>query len=73
MVERDVTVECRDVEVQPGDIVFGDVDGVVVIPQAHELDVIDKAIAKLTGEIHTRDALRRGESLADVFKRFGVL
>lgn len=73
MVDGDVTVECGGVEIRPGDIVFGDVDGVVVIPQAHELEVIDKAIAKVTGENNTRDALRKGESLADVFKRFGIL
>jgi regulator of RNase E activity RraA len=73
MVERDVPVECGGVEVIPGDIVFGDVDGVVVIPRAHELEVIDKAIAKLTGENNTRDALRKGESLASVFERFGIL
>jgi 4-hydroxy-4-methyl-2-oxoglutarate aldolase len=73
MVERDVPVECGGVEVMPGDIVFGDVDGVVVIPRAHELEVIDKAIAKLTGENNTRDALRKGESLASVFERFGIL
>lgn len=73
MVERDVAVECGGVEIRSGDIVFGDVDGVVVIPQAHEMEVIDKAITKVTGETNTRDALRKGESLADVFKRFGIL
>lgn len=73
MVERDIPVECGGVEIAPGDIVFGDADGVVVIPQAHELAVIDKAIVKLAGENHTRDALRKGESLADVFNRFGIL
>jgi regulator of RNase E activity RraA len=52
--------------------VFGDVDGVVVIPQTHELEVIDKAIAG-DGENAPRRALRKGESLADVFKRFGIL
>ena len=73
MVERDVRVECGGVSIDPGDIVFGDVDGVVVIPRAHELVVIEKAIEKVTGENHTRDALRKGESLAAVFKRLGIL
>jgi len=73
MVERDIPVECAGVQVVPGDIVFGDVDGVVVIPQSHELAVIEMAIAKVTGENNTRDALRKGESLGDVFKRFGIL
>lgn len=73
MVERDTRVECGGVSIEPGDIVFGDVDGVVVIPRAHEHDVVLKAIEKVTGENHTRDALRQGEPLAVVFKRFGIL
>ncbi|MCZ4315436.1 RraA family protein [Comamonadaceae bacterium G21597-S1] len=73
MVERDVPVECAGVAIDPGDIVFGDIDGVVVVPQAHEAAVIDKASAKVLGENNTRDALRKGESLAVVFRRFGIL
>ena len=73
MVERDVRVACGGVQVDPGDIVFGDVDGVVVIPRAQEQQVLAKALQKVTGENHTRDALRTGEPLASVFKRFGIL
>ena len=73
MVERDTRVECGGVSIESGDIVFGDVDGVVVIPRAHEHDVVVKAIEKVTGENHTRDALRQGEPLAAVFRRFGIL
>ena len=73
MVERDCRVECAGVEIESGDIVFGDVDGVVVIPRAHEHEVVLKAIEKVTGENRTRDALRQGEPLALVFKRFGIL
>jgi len=35
--------------------------------------VVEKAIAKVLGENNTRDALRKGESLAQVFGRFGIL
>ena len=73
MVDRDVRVECGGVGIDPGDIVFGDVDGVVVVPKAHEHAVLNKALEKVTGENHTRDALRTGELLASVFKRFGIL
>lgn len=73
MVDRDVAVECGGVHIMSGDIVFGDVDGVVVIPRAHEHAVLDKAIAKVLGENNTRDALRKGETLAQVFGRFGIL
>lgn len=73
MVERDTRVECGGVGIDSGDIVFGDVDGVVVIPREHEEAVLTKALEKVTGENLTRDALRKGEALAVVFKRFGIL
>jgi 4-hydroxy-4-methyl-2-oxoglutarate aldolase len=73
MVERDVPVECAGVAVRPGDLVFGDVDGVVVIPRENEQQVITRAIEKVTGENLSRDALQRGELLGDVFRRLGIL
>jgi regulator of RNase E activity RraA len=73
MVERDVPVECAGVAVRPGDIVFGDVDGVVVIPREHEAEVVRLALEKVSGENQSRAALRAGESLGDVFRRLGIL
>lgn len=73
MVERDVPVQCAGVTVRPGDIVFGDVDGIVVIPVEHERQVIARAIEKVNGENLSRDALQRGELLGDVFRRLGIL
>ena len=73
MVERDVPVQCAGVDVRPGDLVFGDVDGVVVIPREHEAAVVTRAMEKVAGENQSRDALRRGELLGDVFRRLGIL
>jgi regulator of RNase E activity RraA len=73
MVERDVPVQCAGVLVRPGDLVFGDVDGVVVVPREAEDEVLRRALEKVSGENHTREALQRGERLADVFARLGVL
>ncbi|MFZ2652331.1 MAG: RraA family protein [Burkholderiaceae bacterium] len=73
MIERDVPVECAGVAVRPGDMVFGDVDGVVVIPREHEAEVIARALVKASGENQSRTALQRGELLGDVFKRIGIL
>ena len=56
-----------------GDLVFGDVDGVVVVPREAEHDVVRLALAKVAGENASRDALGRGEKLADVFRRLGIL
>jgi 4-hydroxy-4-methyl-2-oxoglutarate aldolase len=73
MVERDVPVSCAGVTVRPGDLVFGDVDGVVVVPREHEAAVLKRALDKVTGENLSREALQRGEKLASVFKRLGIL
>jgi regulator of RNase E activity RraA len=73
MVERDVPVRCGGVAVHPGELVFGDVDGVVVIPREAEAEVVQRALEKVAGENHSRDALRRGEKLGDVFRRLGIL
>jgi regulator of RNase E activity RraA len=59
--------------VAPGDLIFGDADGVVVIPQAVEAEVLHLAFEKVTGERNTLRDLQRGDSLADVFARYGIL
>lgn len=69
----DVPIECGGVRVEPGDLVFGDIDGVVVVPRQAEEDVVAQAFAKVQGEDATRDELARGAKLADVFNRYGVL
>jgi 4-hydroxy-4-methyl-2-oxoglutarate aldolase len=73
MVAIDVPTECGGVRVVPGDVVFGDVDGVVIIPAAIADEAIALAIAKVSAENRTRDALLRGELLQEVYARFGVL
>ena len=69
----DVPIECAGVAVASGDLVFGDADGVVVIPQAREAEVLKLAFDKIKGEKNTLKDLQRGDKLADVFARYGVL
>ena len=69
----DVPIECAGVPVSPGDLVFGDADGVVVIPQDAEAAVLALAFEKVTGEKNTLRDLQRGDKLADVFARYGIL
>jgi regulator of RNase E activity RraA len=73
MVEMDRPIACGGVAVQTGDIVFGDVDGVVFVPQAIADEVFARAIDKMQAENHTRDELRAGKLLADVYEKYGVL
>lgn len=69
----DVPIECAGVAVSSGDLVFGDADGVVVIPRAREEEVLRLALAKVAGERSTLRDLQAGQSLAEVFARYGVL
>jgi regulator of RNase E activity RraA len=69
----DVPIECGGVRIEPGDLVFGDADGVVVIPAALEQQVLASAFEKVSGENKTRQDLANGVKLRDVFERYGVL
>ena len=73
VVAYNVPIECGGVLVNPGDIVFGDADGVVVIPQAVETEIIAAALEKVSGENRTRDALREGATLREVYDKYGIL
>jgi len=73
MMAIDVPTECGGVPVAAGDVVFGDVDGVVIIPAAIAEDAIGLALTKVAAENRTRDALLRGDLLQDVYARYGVL
>lgn len=69
----DVAVNCGGVLVAPGDLVFGDADGVVVVPQAIEAEVLRFAFDKINGEKNTMRELRAGAYLRDVYARYGIL
>jgi 4-hydroxy-4-methyl-2-oxoglutarate aldolase len=69
----DVPVRCGDVLVHPGELVFADFDGVVVIPRQVEKDVLTLALEKVGKESGTRQALLEGKSLREVYATYGVL
>jgi 4-hydroxy-4-methyl-2-oxoglutarate aldolase len=73
MVEMDTAIECGGVRVRTGDLVFGDVDGVVVIPQEIASEVIRRAQEKVLSENRTREELRQGRLLREGFDKYGVL
>lgn len=59
--------------VHPGDIIFGDVDGVVVIPQDVLEDVFRLALEKINQESLVRKALENGMPVSEVFQKHGLL
>jgi 4-hydroxy-4-methyl-2-oxoglutarate aldolase len=68
-----VPVECGEVIVQPGDFVFADFDGVVVVPKAVVKEVIELASDKVRRENSSRAELMKGAYLRDVYQKYGVL
>ena len=73
VIDYNCTINCGDVIVHPGDIVFGDYDGVIVIPAKAAQEVITRAVEKVEGENITRQELRDGSTLREVFDKYGVL
>jgi len=73
MVAADVDVECGGIPIKPGDYIFGDVDGIVVIPSDILETTIKGAFEKTEGENNTRRELLEGKSLSDVYDKYGIL
>jgi regulator of RNase E activity RraA len=73
IVAIDVPVECAGVRVLPGDLIVGDADGVIVVPQQIEQRALSAAFEKLAGERQTKSDLEAGMRLSEVYARRGVL
>lgn len=66
-------LEVGNVTVLPGDIVFGDVDGVLVIPSKVADEAVEKALEKAAGEKTVRKAIEAGMSTTKAFETYGIL
>ena len=73
VMDFDVPIRCGDVLVRPGELVFADYDGIVVIPQAVEQKVLGLAREKADKETLSRQDLLAGKSLREVYDTYGVL
>jgi 4-hydroxy-4-methyl-2-oxoglutarate aldolase len=73
VMANDVPVRCGEVLVHPGDLIFADFDGIVVIPQGAESEVVDLAREKVSKESLSRQALMQGKTLREVYDTYGVL
>lgn len=73
VVDYRVPVEIQGVRVRPGDIVFGDQDGVLIIPREVEGEAISLALEKADTESSVRIAIKNGMSTVEAFNKFGVM
>jgi regulator of RNase E activity RraA len=73
VIDFRVPLEIGGVRVNPGDIVFGDIDGVCIVPREAETEVIAKALEKARGEKLVKQAIEAGMSARAAFDQFGIM
>jgi regulator of RNase E activity RraA len=73
VIDYRIPIEFNGVRVNPGDIVYGDLDGVLIIPKEAEKEAFSGAIEKARGEKLVQKALEEGMSTVDAFKKFGIM
>jgi 4-hydroxy-4-methyl-2-oxoglutarate aldolase len=66
-------ISCGGIAVRPGDIILGDADGVIVIPQEHAGEILAKSQASVGKEQQLRERIKQGELLYDILKLGDVL
>ncbi len=73
VIDYRVPIEIGRVRVNPGDIIVGDIDGVCVIPQSIEHEVITAALEKARGEKVVQQAIQNGCSAVEAFEKYGIM
>lgn len=73
VVDYRCDIEIGQVTIHDGDLIFGDVDGVLVIPKEVADEVIEKALEKAAGEKVVRKAIEGGMTATAAFEKYGIL
>lgn len=73
VIDYRVPIEINGVYINPGDIIFGDMDGVCVIPRKIEKEVVKAALEKARGEKVVLKAIQNGMSATDAFAKYGIM
>ena len=73
VVDYRVPVEIGPARIEPGDILFGDLDGVCVVPRAAEREVFTRALEKARKEKLVKHAIESGLSAVAAFEKYGVM
>lgn len=73
VIDYRVPINIENVHINPGDIVFGDMDGVLILPQEIEREVLIRAYTKATGEKTVLNAINSGMSASNAFEKYGIM
>ena len=71
--ECQIPVTLDGVTINPGDYIFGDIDGVVIIPKDVIDEVIDRALESIEKENEVRSRLTNGSSLQQAYAEIGAI
>ncbi len=69
----DVPIECGDVRVNPGELIFADFDGIVVIPRQVEHEALTLAAEKVGTENRARRDLTEGRTIREMYEMYKIL
>jgi regulator of RNase E activity RraA len=73
VVDYRIPLEIGGVRIAPGDIIFGDIDGVCVIPREAEREIFENALEKARGEKLVKRAIENGMSAVAAFQKYGIM
>jgi regulator of RNase E activity RraA len=68
-----IPIEIEGLVVKPGDLVFGDLDGVLVIPREVEEEAVQRAYEKASGEKTVGNAIKAGMGVKESFEKYGIM
>ncbi|WP_417259945.1 RraA family protein [Celeribacter sp.] len=73
VIDYRCAIEIEGIRIAPGDLLFGDREGVLVIPKEVEVECIRRALEKASTENEVAVAIRAGMSATEAFKKYGVM
>jgi regulator of RNase E activity RraA len=73
VIDYRVTLEIGGVRIEPGDVVFGDLDGVCIVPHKAEEEVFSRALEKAHGEKLVMQAIKAGMSASEAFAKYHIM
>ncbi|MBT8359970.1 MAG: RraA family protein [Deltaproteobacteria bacterium] len=73
VIDYRVALEIAGIRIEPGTLLFGDLEGVIVIPKEAEEEIIARALEKARGEKLVAKAIRGGMSAVEAFEKFGIM
>ena len=73
VIDFRVPIKIDNVAITPGDVIFGDIDGVCIIPQEIDKKVVELALEKVKGENLVRKSIEAGMSSVEAFNKYGIM